>query len=70
MTVQVASRPTAQAEVCAAALTLRLGASICHSPRELPVAPRAVGDDFSKLEGLAAFSVVVMGGSSDQVGVQ
>jgi 2-dehydropantoate 2-reductase len=25
--------PYAQAEVCAAALTLRLGASFCHSPR-------------------------------------
>lgn len=52
--------PYAQAEVCAAALTLRLGASFCHSPRELPVTPGAVGDDFSKLEGRAAFSVVVI----------
>jgi hypothetical protein len=46
---------------------LRLGASFCHSPRYLPVTSRAVGDNFSKLEGLAAFSVVVICASSDRI---
>jgi hypothetical protein len=35
--------PYAQAEVCAAALTLRLGASFCHSPGELSATISRVG---------------------------